>query len=176
MLAVRAAGPISALAAAVRGAAVAADPEVPVGALATVRERLAAAAGTYTRAGVLFGLFGAAGLFLAALGLYGVMAAAVTRRTREIGIRLALGASGGAVQRGVLRSGGAQLAAGIALGLALAAALSRLLAASLYQVRPWDPEVYAVAPAVLAAAGLLACWLPARRAARVDPLESLRAE
>lgn len=154
----------------------AADPEVPVWALATVGERIDDAAAPYTRAGVLFGLFGALGLFLAALGLYGVMAATVARRTREIGIRLALGASGGAVTRGVLRAGGAQLAAGIALGLALAAALARLLAASLYQVRPWDPGVYVVAPAVLAAAGLLACWLPARRAARVDPLESLRAE
>ena len=152
------------------------DPEVPVWALATMQERIDAAAAPYTRAGALFGLFGAVGLFLAALGLYGVMAAAVARRTREIGIRLALGASGAAVQRGVLRAGAVQLAAGIVLGLSLAAALARLLAASLYQVRPWDPGVSALAPAVLAAAGLLACWLPARRAARVDPLESLRAE
>ncbi len=176
VLAMRTAGSISSLAAAVRRAAVAADPEVPVWALATVRERIADVAAPYARAGALFGLFGAVGLFLAALGLYGVMAAAVARRTREIGIRLALGASGGEVQRGVLRDGGVQLAAGIALGLALAAALARLLAASLYQVRPWDPGVYVLAPAVLAAAGFLACWLPARRAARVDPLESLRAE
>jgi putative ABC transport system permease protein len=176
VLAVRAVGPLAPLAAAVRRAAVATDPEVPVWALATMRERIDGVAGPFTRAGVLFGLFGAVGLFLAALGLYGVMAAAVARRTREIGIRLALGASGAAVQRGVLRSGAVQLAVGIALGLALAAALARLLAASLYQVRPWDPGVYALAPAVLAAAGLLACWPPARRAARVDPLESLRAE
>ncbi len=175
-LAVRSAGPLAPLAAAVRRAAVATDPEVPVWALATMQERIDGMAGPFTRAAALFGLFGAAGLFLAALGLYGVMAAAVARRTREIGIRLALGASGAAVQRGVLRSGAVQLAVGIVLGLALAAALARLLAASLYQVRPWDLEVYALAPAVLAAAGLLACWLPARRAARVDPLESLRAD
>jgi putative ABC transport system permease protein len=176
VLAVRSAGPLSPLAAAIRRAAVAADPEVPVWALATMQERIDGMAGPFTRAGALFGLFGAVGLFLAALGLYGVMAAAVTRRRREIGIRLALGASGAAVQRGVLRSGAVQLAVGIALGLALAAALARLLAASLYQVHPWDLGVYALAPAVLAVAGLLACWLPARRAARVDPLESLRAE
>jgi len=105
-----------------------------------------------------------------------VMAFAVSRRTREIGLRMALGAQGAEVRRLVLRAGAVQLGAGIVLGLGLAALLSRLLAASLYQVRPWDLEVYALAPAVLAVTGLLACLLPARRAARVDPMESLRAE
>ena len=175
-LVLRTAGPMASLAAALRQEAVAVDPEAPVWALATMEEYIGGAARPYTRAGALFGLFGAVGLFLAALGLYGVMAFAVARRTREIGIRLALGAKRADVRRLVLRAGVVQLAAGIVLGLGLAAALARLLAASLYQVRPWDPGVYALAPAVLVAAGLLACLLPARRAARVDPMESLRSE
>jgi predicted permease len=175
-LVLRTAGPTASLAAALRREAVAVDPEAPVWALATMEEHIGGAARPYTRAGALFGLFGAVGLFLAALGLYGVMAFAVARRTREIGVRLALGAKGSDVRRLVLRAGVAQLAAGIVLGLGLAAALARLLAASLCQVRPWDPGVYALAPAVLVAAGLLACLLPARRAARIDPMESLRSD
>jgi predicted permease len=175
-LVLRTAGSTAALASALRREAVAVDPEAPVWALATMEEYIGGAARPYTRAGALFGLFGAVGLFLAALGLYGVMAFAVARRRREIGVRLALGAKGSDVRRLVLRAGVAQLAAGIVLGLGLAAALARLLAASLYQVRPWDPGVYALAPAVLIAAGLLACLLPARRAARIDPMESLRSE
>ena len=175
-LVARMAGPAPALIAAIRREAVAVDPEAPVWGFATFGELLGDVARPYTRAGALFGLFGAVGLFLAALGLYGVMAFAVSRRTREIGLRMALGAHAADVRRLVLRAGAVQLGAGIALGLGLAALLSRLLAASLYQVRPWDLEVYALAPAVLAVTGLLACLLPARRAARVDPMESLRAE
>lgn len=175
-LAVRRAGPAAALAAAIRREAAKVDPEVPVSNLATVSEYVGEAARPYTRAGALFGLFGGVALFLAAFGLYGVMAFGVTRRTREIGVRIALGARGADVRWLVLRAGLVQLAAGIALGLGLAAALSRLLAASLFQVRPWDPGVFVLAPAVLIAAGLLACLLPAGRAARVDPMESLRAE
>lgn len=172
----RKAGPSAALAAAIRREAAKVDPEVPVSSLATMGEYVGEAARPYTRAGALFGLFGGVALFLAALGLYGVMAFGVARRTREIGVRMALGARRADVRRLVLRAGLVQLAAGIALGLGLAAALSRLLAASLFQVRPWDPGVFVLAPAVLIAAGLLACLLPARRAALVDPMESLRAE
>jgi putative ABC transport system permease protein len=175
-LAARRASPAAALAAAIRREAAKVDPEVPVSNLVTVGEYVGEAARPYTRAGALFGLFGGAALFLAAFGLYGVMAFGVARRTREIGVRIALGARGADVRWLVLRAGLVQLAAGIALGLGLAAALSRLLAASLFQVRPWDPGVFVLAPAVLIAAGLLACLLPAGRAARVDPMESLRAE
>jgi putative ABC transport system permease protein len=175
-LAVRMTGPPVALAAAIRREAAKVDPEVPVSHLVTVGEYVAEAAQPYTRAGALFGLFGGAALFLAAFGLYGVMAFGVARRTREIGVRMALGARRADVRRLVLRAGLVQLTAGIALGLGLALALARLLAASLFQVRPWDPGVFMLAPAVLLSAGLLACLLPAHRAARVDPMESLRAE
>lgn len=175
-LVVRTAASPTALAAAIRRQAVAVDPEVPVWAFATLREYIGVVAQPFTRAGTLFGLFGAVGLFLAALGLYGVMSFAVARRTREIGVRLALGARAADVRRLVLRAGLIQIALGTVLGIGLAAALSRLLAASLYQVKPWDPLAFVLAPTVLTAAGLLACLLPARRAARVDPMESLRAE
>lgn len=175
-LVVRTAVSPTALAAAIRREAVTVDPEVPVWAFETMRERIGDAGEPFTRAGTLFGLFGAVGLFLAALGLYGVMSFAVARRTREMGVRLALGAQGSDVRRLVLRAGLIQIALGIVLGIGLAAALSRLLAASLYQVKPWDPLAFVLAPAVLAAAGLLACLPPARRAARVDPMESLRNE
>jgi putative ABC transport system permease protein len=175
-LVVRTAASPAALAAEIRRQAAAIDPEVPVWAFETMRERIGDEAELFIRAGTLFGLFGGVGLFLAALGLYGVMSFAVARRTREIGVRLALGARGADVRRLVLRAGLIQIALGTVLGLGLAAALSRLLAASLYQVKPWDPLAFVLAPIVLAAAGLLACLPPARRAARVDPMESLRAE
>jgi predicted permease len=175
-LAVRTDGLPAAPAASLRRQATAVDPDVPLASLSTVEEYLQAWAEPTTRAGALFGLFGGVALFLAAFGLYGVMAFAVARRTREIGVRMALGARAVDIRRLVLRAGLAQLAVGILLGLALAAALVRLLAAALFQVRPWDPEVFVLAPSVLIVAGLLACLLPARRAARMAPRDSLRAE
>jgi putative ABC transport system permease protein len=174
-LAIRTAGPAAALAALLRRQAAAVDPQVPLAGVATMGEILGDVAEPYTRAGALFGLFGGVALFLAAFGLYGVMAFAVARRTREIGVRMALGARAADVRRLVLRSGLAQLAVGVGLGLGLAAASARLLATALFQVRPWDPGVFLLAPAVLILAGLLACLLPARKASRVDPMESLRA-
>ncbi len=175
-VAIRTVGPPAELTAALRRQAAAVDPDVPLAGVATLDEVLRGVAEPYTRAGALFGLLGGCALLLAAVGLYGVMAFAVARRTREIGVRMALGARAADVRRLVLRSGLAQLGVGVALGLFLAAALARLLAVSLFQVRPWDPAVFVLAPAVLIAAGLLACLLPAARAARVDPMESLRAE
>jgi predicted permease len=129
------------------------------------------------RAGAaLFGMFGALALGLATVGLYGVKAYSVARRTREIGIRMALGAGRSTVQNMILREGAAMLAGGLVLGLLLALATARILSSILYGVGALDPIAFTVAPIVLAAAGLLATWLPARRATRISPMAALRTE
>ncbi len=129
------------------------------------------------RAGAaLFSVFGGLALGLAVVGLYGVKAYSVARRTREIGIRMALGAQRSSVQRMILREGSAMLAGGVALGLLLAVATGKLLSSMLYQVSSLDPIAFTVAPLVLVAAGLLATWLPARRATRISPMAALRTE
>jgi predicted permease len=118
----------------------------------------------------------AAALFLSAIGLYGVLSFAVNRRTREIGIRMALGALRVDVVKLVLRHGMGLAAAGTALGLLMAAALTRLLASWLYGIPPHDPATYLLGTLLLLTVALLACYLPARRATRVDPLVALRHE
>ena len=125
---------------------------------------------------VLFGAFAAMALALAAVGLYAVLSFTVALETREIGIRMALGASAGSVRGMVMRSGMALTLAGLAAGLAAAAALTRLLKAQLYHVSPLDPATYIVAPAVLLLAALAASFLPTLRATRVDPAIALRQE
>jgi predicted permease len=122
----------------------------------------------------MFGGVGLLALLLAMVGVYGVRAYAVARRTREIGVRMALGAREGAVLWTFLREGLVLLGAGLALGLLLAAAGGRLLAGLLYGVAPLDPWAFAIAAAMLTLATVLACWLPARRATRVDPAVALR--
>ncbi len=126
--------------------------------------------------GNLFMVFGFVALFLAAVGLYGVMSASVSNRTAEMGIRMALGAQGRDVLRLVLKQGAVQVGIGMALGLALAALLSRGLALVLFQVEPWDPFVFALIAVVLAVVGMVASYIPALRATRVDPAVALRYE
>jgi hypothetical protein len=126
--------------------------------------------------GRLFVIFGVLALLLAVVGLYGVKSYIVSQRTREIGIRMALGARPADVLRMLLREGAGLAAAGIALGLPLAAALGFTLSSLLYDVKPLDPVVFTVAPLLLALAALVATWLPARRATRVTPLTALRAD
>jgi predicted permease len=129
------------------------------------------------RAGAaMVSLFGGLALVLAVVGVYGVMAYAVVRRTREFGIRTALGAEPGAVLRMILREGLTMTLGGAGLGFLLALGLGRVISGMLYQVSPADPVAFTFAPAVLVASALLACWLPARRAARLDPLVALRSE
>ena len=124
----------------------------------------------------MISLFGGLALVLALVGVYGVMAYAVVRRTREIGIRTALGAKPGAVMVMNLRDGLVMTLGGAALGFPIALGIGRLFRGVLYQVSPTDPVVFTLAPAVLVATALFACWLPARRAARLDPLAALRNE
>jgi ABC-type antimicrobial peptide transport system permease subunit len=121
-------------------------------------------------------LFGAVALLLAVLGVYGLMSHAVSRRRRELGIRMALGAGSAQVMGMVLRRGSAIAASGIALGLLGSLAVTRVLASLLYEVSVNDPATFLAVPLVIAGAAFAACWLPARRAARTDPVGSLRAE
>jgi ABC-type antimicrobial peptide transport system permease subunit len=108
--------------------------------------------------------------------VYGVKAYSVARRTREIGIRMALGARRETVQWMILREGAVMLTSGVALGLLLAAGTGKLISGMLYNVGALDPLAFTIAPVVLAAAALLATWLPARRATRISPMAALRTE
>jgi putative ABC transport system permease protein len=125
---------------------------------------------------VIVGVFAGAALLLAAVGVYGVTAQATRRRTREIGIRLALGADAAVVRRMVLGQAMATVGVGLALGVAGALAGARVMRALLYEVAPNDAVTFVAVPALLGLVAVVACWVPARRATRVDPISSLRAE
>jgi ABC-type antimicrobial peptide transport system permease subunit len=125
---------------------------------------------------VLLGLFGAMGLVLGALGIYGVLAYLVSQRTREIGVRIALGAQRQDVLGMVVGSGLRLAGLGVAIGFVGALALTRLMQGVLYGVTTYDPLTFAAVAVGLVAVAAFASWLPALRATRVDPLEALRAE
>ena len=160
------------LAAAVR----AVDPDLPAFAVRTLDEMVAAATASRRFSTQLLTSFAALALALAAIGIYGVMAFVVGQRTREIGIRIALGARPGAVVRMVFGQALSLAAVGLAAGLAAAALLSRLVAGLLFEVRPTDPITYTLIPVLLAATAAFAVWRPARRAAAIDPIAALRSE
>ena len=147
-----------------------ADPDQAIGAISTLEARFARAAAQPRLQTGLLGLFAALAVLLAAIGIYGVMAVAVVQRTKEIGIRMALGALRRDVVALIVRQGFALAAAGLALGLLGALALTRVLRSLLSTVSATDPAVFAGIVA------LLACYLPARRAVRVDPMVALRQE
>ena len=125
---------------------------------------------------VLLAIAAGVALMLGVIGIYGVMSYIVSQRTGEIGVRLALGAEPGSVAGMIVRQGGLVALAGIAVGLAAASAGGRLIESLLYGVSPRDPAVFAATTLTLLGVALLACWLPARRAARLSPLEALRTE
>ena len=126
--------------------------------------------------GMLAGFFGALALLLASIGLYGTMAYTVSRRRNEIGVRIALGAAQARIVRMVLGDVGRMVGAGIVIGIGLSLAVSRLVATFLYGVEPNDPATLSFSALALVAAGLGAALLPARRAARLDPVAALREE
>ncbi|HEY1730394.1 MAG TPA: ABC transporter permease [Terriglobales bacterium] len=125
---------------------------------------------------LLFSIFAAGALLLASIGIYGVLSYVVGQRTREVGIRMALGAQKGDVMRAVLRDGAGMVLPGIGIGLVVALAMSRLMSAILFGITPTDIVTFTSVPLVLCLVAVLACYLPARRAARLDPMQALRAE
>ena len=125
---------------------------------------------------LLVGSFAGLAVLLAAVGIYGVLSYVVTERTREIGIRISLGASRGRVLGQVILEGMRLAVAGFAVGIAGALAAGRVLASLLHEVKPGDPAIFAATAGFLALVALLACYIPARRAARLDPMTALRYE
>ena len=164
------------LTSAIRDQVLAVDPNQPVFDVKTMEERVAMTLETRRFAVVLLGIFGSLALMLAGIGLYGVLAFAVSHRTREIGIHLALGAQPRDVLVMVIRQGMLLVLLGAVLGVAGAFGLTRLMQSLLFGVSPTDPVTFVLVPLLLAAVGLVACYLPARRATKVDPLVALRYE
>jgi predicted permease len=152
------------------------NPSLPIADVRTVAEiqRRSMARTSFTLA--MLALAGFMALLLGVIGIYGVISYSVTRRTREIGIRIALGAANGRVQALFLREGLALTLIGVALGLAVSAGLTRLISSLLFGVTPLDPVTYVAVPLALAAAAALAAYVPARRATRIHPLDALRTE
>jgi predicted permease len=152
------------------------DPRLPIFDVRTMEEHLQVGMFITRMAAILLGVFGAIALLLATTGLYGVLAQLVAQRTREVGIRMALGAKPADVLRMVIRQGLATTSIGLALGLALAAGVTRLVSSQLIGVGPHDPLVFLGTATLLIAATIAASYLPARRAASQDPLTVLRHE
>jgi putative ABC transport system permease protein len=163
---------------AVRAAVRAVDERLPLLGLKTLRDHLDRSFDLWiVRTGAtMLAIFGVVALLLAVIGLYGVKAYTVARRTREIGIRMALGASSADALKLILREGMQVTLVGVGVGLVLATLLGKLLSGFLYEVHAVEPIVLLAAPLVLTAVSLLACYLPARRAARIDPMIALRYE
>ncbi len=152
------------------------DRSVPITETQTMEQILAKVTSQPRFNTILLGIFAAVALILAGVGIYGVLSYSVTQRTREVGIRVALGATRGDVLRLIVRQGMLLTAIGLAIGLAASFALTRLMTGLLYGVSATDPMTFAVIVLLLIAVALLACWIPARRATKVDPMAALRAE
>jgi putative ABC transport system permease protein len=175
-LVARATGDPMSLASAVRNEVRAVDKDQPVTSIRTMESVVAGSVAQHRFRTLLLGLFGAIALLLAAVGIYGVISYVVTQRTQEIGIRIALGAQPRDVLQLVVRQGMWPALAGLGAGLIGAFGLTRLMKDMLFVVRADDPATFALVTVLLAAVALLACYIPARRATRVDPMEALRCE
>ena len=175
-LVVRTAGDPRPLTPAIREQVLAVDKNQPVYDVKTMDERIAVTLETRRFAVVLLGIFGALALLLAAIGLYGVLAFTVAQRTREIGIRMALGAQARDVLNMVIKQGMSLVLFGVVLGVAGAYALTRTMQSLLFEVSATDPMTFVLVPLLLAIVGFVGCCIPARRATKVDPLVALRYE
>jgi predicted permease len=173
---VRSATPPSGLLPAVRRAIDAVDTNLAIAQVQTLQDVLDRASAQTAFTMVLLAIAAGVALVLGVIGIYGVMSYIVSQRRGEIGVRLALGAEPGSVARMIVRQGGLVALAGVTVGLAAAFAVSRLIESLLYDVSPRDPGVFAATSLALSGVALMACWLPARRAARLSPLEALRTE
>jgi putative ABC transport system permease protein len=174
--AIRTQGPPAALAPVVRQMLRARDPNLPIFNLRTMREHVARSLWETRIYAQLMSVFSALALFIAALGIYGVMAYTVGQRTREIGIRMALGAARADVQRLIMGQATRLTLVGVGIGLAAAYGLTRFMVNQLFGVRPDDPPTFVVVTVILAASAVFAAWLPVARAVRVDPVVALRHE
>ena len=172
----RLAGDPLALAAAARGAVRGLDPGQPIAGVRTLEQVVAGSVAPRRFALLLLGMFAALALTLAAVGVYGVTYHSVVRRTRELGLRIALGARPHQVLRLLIAEAGALVALGLGIGLAAACALTRAMSSLLYGVGPADPPTYAGIAVLLTLAAMLSAWIPGRRATRLDPAETLRGE
>jgi putative ABC transport system permease protein len=148
----------------------------PVGHIRTMDEVMGRSTARQSFNMVLLAVFGAVALLLAAIGIYGLMAYSVAQRTQEMGIRMALGANRDLIRKLVVWQGMRLAFVGVVAGIAASFGLTRLIATLLFGVKPWDPAVFISVPILLTAVALLAVWLPAARASKVDPMEALRAE
>ena len=152
------------------------DPELPVGNVKSMERVFDNWLGRPRFYLLWFGLFAALAIVIAAVGVYGVIAYSVSRRTHEIGVRMALGAQRGNILAMVLRQGMTPVAVGVGIGLLASYWLTRLLKSFLFEVTPIDPATFVVVSVVLSAVALLACYIPARQATKVNPMEALRYE
>ena len=178
-LVVRSSGPTEALVPAIHDVFRKLDPDLPLYAISTMNQQMTTSATGLMpyRIGAAFAAGqGLIALFLAGLGIFGLVSFNVTRRTREIGIRMALGATRAGVMRLVARESLALTLVGLVVGLGLSIVFGRMISGLLYEVSPTDSVVFTAVAAVVLGSTLLACWLPARRATKIDPMTALRCE